>query len=158
MFFQLNVAELQVSDKADYKKRLEVLEEQQELIQDEKEQEQKEAEARSAAKAKEQEEKEAAVAEEEAAKAKAAEPEQLAEVISDQVSCVRALPIGTTEADIVSRSPDPRSRANYKKTCKISKTPRRFVLPRNSSMSLEMRLRFFPPNHPSCRSVPIYAA
>lgn len=44
---QLNEAELEVeSDSASYKKKLEVLKEQEELIEDEKEQEQKEEEAR----------------------------------------------------------------------------------------------------------------
>lgn len=47
--FQLNEAELEVdSDKATYKKKLEVLQQQEELIEDEQEQEQKEEEARRA--------------------------------------------------------------------------------------------------------------
>lgn len=102
------MAELQVSDKDDYKKRLEVLEEQQELIQDEKEQEEKEASARMAAKAKEQEEKEAALAQEEAAKARAAEPEQVAEVISDQVGLlIRERSLGSlTHAHVQARPED----------------------------------------------------
>lgn len=48
---QLNEAELEVdSDKASYKQKLEVLQQQEELIEDEKEQEQKEEDARRARK------------------------------------------------------------------------------------------------------------
>jgi LETM1 and EF-hand domain-containing protein 1, mitochondrial len=45
---QLNEAELEVDDKASYKQKLEVLQQQQELIEDEAEQEQKEEDARRA--------------------------------------------------------------------------------------------------------------
>lgn len=47
-YLQLNEAELEVDDKASYKQKLEVLQQQQELIEDEAEQEQKEEDARRA--------------------------------------------------------------------------------------------------------------
>ena len=48
MGVQLNEAELEVDDKASYKQKLEVLQQQEELIEDEEEQETKEEEARRA--------------------------------------------------------------------------------------------------------------
>ena len=45
---QVNEADLEVDDKASYKQKLEVLQQQQELIEDEAEQEQKEEDARRA--------------------------------------------------------------------------------------------------------------
>jgi LETM1 and EF-hand domain-containing protein 1 len=49
LFLQLNEAELEVdSEKASYKQKLEVLQQQEELIEDEEEQEQKEEDARRA--------------------------------------------------------------------------------------------------------------
>jgi LETM1 and EF-hand domain-containing protein 1 len=45
---QVNEAELEVDDKASYKQKLDVLQQQQELIEDEAEQEQKEEDARRA--------------------------------------------------------------------------------------------------------------
>lgn len=159
---QLNVAELQVSEKTDYKKRLEVLEEQQELIQDEKEQEEKEANARMAAKAKEQEEKEAALEEEEAAKAKKAEPEQVAEVITDQVSSLHTSPKHgqNNHSSQYWRRHVPRKLAKYKKRLKLPRSPTHLqsVSPRNSSTSSAMLSRFSAPSPPSCKSAQIFAS
>ncbi|WWD17734.1 hypothetical protein CI109_102175 [Kwoniella shandongensis] len=69
----LNEAELNVSDEATYKQKLEVLQQQQELIEDEAEQEQEEQEARKEEKERKEQEEAAKREEEEAAKAASAE-------------------------------------------------------------------------------------
>ncbi|KAK8866064.1 hypothetical protein IAR55_001215 [Kwoniella newhampshirensis] len=69
----LNEAELNVSDEATYKQKLEVLQQQQELIEDEAEQEQEEQEARKEEKEKKEAEEAAKREQEEAAKAAASE-------------------------------------------------------------------------------------
>ncbi|WVR06029.1 hypothetical protein IAU60_003057 [Kwoniella sp. DSM 27419] len=69
----LNEAELNVSDEATYKQKLEVLQQQQELIEDEADQEKEEQEARKEEKERKEAEEAAKRAEEEAARAAAAE-------------------------------------------------------------------------------------
>lgn len=73
MPFQLNEAELNVSDEATYKQKLEVLQQQQELIEDEADQEKEEQEARKEEKERKEAEEAAKREQEEAAKKAAAE-------------------------------------------------------------------------------------
>ncbi|WRT64302.1 uncharacterized protein IL334_001234 [Kwoniella shivajii] len=80
----LNEAELNVSDEATYKQRLEVLQQQQELIEDEAEQEQEEQEARKEEKERKEAEEAAKREQEEAAKKDAAEASGIPETDSNE--------------------------------------------------------------------------
>lgn len=113
----LNEAELQVSDEATYKQKLEVLQQQQELIEDEAEQEAEEQEARTKDKEKKEAEEAAKREEEEEAKAAAAEasgvneepteeqevkPEEDARMTKEQLGeLAEALSILTAKSSIV---------------------------------------------------------
>ncbi|WOO86043.1 Mitochondrial proton/calcium exchanger protein [Vanrija pseudolonga] len=102
-------AELHVSgDKATYKERLEVLQQQQELIEDEAEQEQEELEARKKEKeAKEAKEAEEAAAKEEEAKAAAAAAAAAAEPAATpaEAATVTATASATPEASVTAEAP-----------------------------------------------------